>query len=138
MPVRQAVICRPLRTPVGRYGGSLRDVDAETLSETVVRAVLDNTALDPAVIDDCIFGHSYPSGETPAVGRVAALAAGLPVEVPGFQIDRRCGSGVQSICLAAMEVQTGVADVVLAGGVEHMSGVEVYAPSVPWGPEPGR
>jgi acetyl-CoA acetyltransferase family protein len=135
--VRQAVICSPLRTPVGRYGGTLRDVDAETLAETVVRAVLDNTNLDPAVVDDSIFGHSYPSGENPAVGRVAALAAGLPVEVPGCQIDRRCGSGLQAICLAAMEVQTGVADVILAGGVEHMSGVEFYAPSVRWGPNRG-
>jgi acetyl-CoA C-acetyltransferase len=137
MLVRQAVICSPLRTPVGRYGGTLRDVDAETLAETVVRAVLDRTNLDPAVVDDCIFGHSYPSGENPAVGRVAALAAGLPVEVPGIQIDRRCGSGVQAICLAAMEVQTGVADVVLAGGVEQMSGVEFYAPAVRWGPNRG-
>ena len=135
--MRQAVICSPVRTPVGRYGGSLRDVDAETLSETVVRAVLDNTGLDPAVVDDCIFGQSYPSGENPGVGRIAALAAGLPVEVPGLQLDRRCGSGVQAICLAAMEVQTGVADVVVAGGVEHMSGVEFYAPSVRWGPNRG-
>jgi len=135
--VRQAVICSPVRTPVGRYGGSLRDVDAETLSETVVRAVLDNTGLDPAVVDDCIFGQSYPSGENPGVGRIAALAAGLPVEVPGLQLDRRCGSGVQAICLAAMEVQTEVADIVLAGGVEHMSGVEFYAPSVRWGPNRG-
>jgi acetyl-CoA C-acetyltransferase len=112
-------------------------VDAETLSETVVRAVLDNTGLDPAVVDDCIFGQSYPSGENPGVGRIAALAAGLPVEVPGLQLDRRCGSGVQAICLAAMEVQTEVADIVLAGGVEHMSGVEFYAPSVRWGPNRG-
>jgi acetyl-CoA C-acetyltransferase len=112
-------------------------VDAETLSETVVRAVLDNTGLDPAAVDDCIFGQSYPSGENPGVGRIAALAAGLPVEVPGLQLDRRCGSGVQAICLAAMEVQTEVADVVLAGGVEHMSGVEFYAPSVRWGPNRG-
>ena len=135
--MRQAVICSPVRTPVGRYGGALRDVDAETLSETVIRAVLDNTNLDPAVVDDCIFGHSYPSGENPGVGRIAALAAGLPVEVPGLQLDRRCGSGVQAICLAAMEVQTGVADVVLAGGVEHMSGAEFYATSLRWGPNRG-
>jgi acetyl-CoA acetyltransferase family protein len=136
--VRQAVICSPVRTPVGRYGGALRDVDAETLSETVIRGVLDNMDLDPAVVDDCIFGQSYPSGENPGVGRIAALAAGLPVEVPGLQLDRRCGSGVQAICLAAMEVQTGVADVVLAGGVEHMSGAEFYATSLRWGPNRGN
>ena len=132
--MREAVICSPLRTPVGRYGGSLRDVDPETLAECVVRAVLERTGLDPNVVDDCIFGHCYPSGENPAVGRIAALAAGLPVEVPGFQLDRRCGSGLQSICLAAMEVQTGVAEVIIAGGVESMSGADFYATALRWGP----
>jgi acetyl-CoA acetyltransferase family protein len=136
--MRDAVICSPLRTPVGRYGGALRDVDAETLAETVVRAVLERTKLDPNVIDDCIFGHCYPSGENPDVGRIAALAAGLPVEVPGLQLDRRCGSGLQAVCLAAMEVQTGVAEVVLAGGVESMSTAEFYSTAVRWGPNRGN
>ena len=135
--MRDAVICSPLRTPVGRYGGALRDIDAEALAEAVVRAVLERTKLDPNVIDDCIFGHCYPSGENPAVGRIAALAAGLPVEVPGFQLDRRCGSGLQAICLAAMEVQTGVAEVVIAGGVESMSTAEFYSTAVRWGPNRG-
>lgn len=132
--MREAVICSPLRTPVGRYGGALRDVDAETLAECIVRAVLERTKLDPNVVDDCIFGHCYPSGENPAVGRIAALAAGLPIDVPGFQLDRRCGSGLQAICLAAMEVQTGVADVIIAGGVESMSGADFYTTSLRWGP----
>jgi acetyl-CoA C-acetyltransferase len=117
----------PLRTPVGRYGGALKDVDAETLASTVIQAVIERSGLDPNVVDDCILGQGYPSGESPAIGRTAALRAGLPIEVPGTQIDRRCGSGLQAICLAAMEVQTGVADVVLAGGVESMSNVEFYA-----------
>lgn len=82
-------------------------------------------------------GHSYPNAEAPATGRVVALAAGLPVEVTGLQIDRRCGSGLQSICFAAMEVQTGVADVVIAGGVESMSQVEFYSASARWGPNRG-
>ncbi len=132
--MREAVICSPLRTPVGRYGGTLRDVDAETLAECIVRAVLERTDLDPNAVDDCIFGQCYPNGESPAVGRIAALAAGLPIEVPGYQIDRRCGSGLQSICLAAMEVQTGVADLVLAGGVESMSTGEFYTTAMRWGP----
>ena len=136
--MRDAVICSPVRTPVGRYWGALRDVDVETLAATVVTAVLERTKLDPKVFDDCIFGHCYPNGETPAVGRLAALRAGLPVEVPGFQIDRRCGSGLQAICLAAMEVQTGVADVVLAGGVESMSSAEFYITSARWGPNRGN
>lgn len=135
--MREAVICSPLRTPVGRYGGRLREVDAETLAETVVRGLLECTSLDPGLVDDCIFGQCYPTMEHPAVGRVAALAAGLPVEVPGFQIDRRCGSGLQAICLAAMEVQTGAADVVIAGGVESMSSGDFYTTSVRWGPNRG-
>lgn len=136
--MREAVICSPVRTPVGRYGGALRDVSAETLAGIVVTAVLERAKIDPAVIEDCIFGHCYPNGETPAIGRIAALTAGLPVEVPGFQLDRRCGSGLQAICLAAMEVQTGVADVVLAGGVESMSQAEFYVNSMRWGPNRGN
>jgi len=135
--MREAVICSPLRTAVGRYGGSLRNVDAETLAETIVSGLLERTNLDPNVVDDCIFGQCYPTMESPAIGRIAALAGGLPVEVPGFQVDRRCGSGLQSICIAAMEVQTGVADVVLAGGVESMSTAYFYATSVRWGPNRG-
>ncbi len=135
--MRDAVICSPLRTPVGRYGGALRSVDAETLADTVVRAVMERTGLDPQAVEDCIFGHCYPNGETPAIGRIASLAAGLPVEVPGLQLDRRCGSALQAICLAAMQIQTGVADVVLAGGVESMSNAEFYTTSVRWGPNRG-
>ncbi len=135
--MRDAVICSPVRTPVGRYGGVLREVDPETLATTVVKAVIDRTGIDPSVIDDSIFGHCYPNGETPSIGRIAALAAGLPIEVPGFQLDRRCGSSLQAICLAAMEVQTGVSDVVLAGGVESMSSAEFYATGMRWGPNRG-
>src|SRR6188768_1405868 len=109
-----AVICMPLRTPVGRYQGALKEVEAEELASVVVKAVVERSGLDPALIEDCIMGQGYPSGESPAIGRTAVLRAGLPVEVPGTQIDRRCGSGLQAICVAAMEVQTGTADVVLA------------------------
>ncbi len=135
--MRDAVICSPVRTPVGRYGGALRDVDVETLAALVVTAVLERTKVAPEVFDDCVFGHCYPNGETPAIGRLAALRAGLPVEVPGCQVDRRCGSGLLAICVAAMEVQTGAADVVLAGGVESMSNVEFYIASARWGPNRG-
>jgi acetyl-CoA C-acetyltransferase len=77
--MREAVICTPLRTPVGRYGGALKDVDAETLASLVTKAVLERSGLDPAVVDDCILGQGYPSGESPAIGRTAALRAGLPI-----------------------------------------------------------
>lgn len=128
-----AVICSPLRTAVGKFGGAFRDVPATALAATVIRAVIDRTGLDAGVVDDVIFGQCYPNGEAPAIGRVAALDAGLPVEVPGLQVDRRCGSGLQAVLFAAMEVQTGVADVVLAGGAESMSGVELYSTNLRWG-----
>ena len=115
--MRDAVICSPLRTPVGRYGGVFRDVPATTLAATVIQAVLQRTGLDPALVDDVILGQCYPNGEAPAIGRVAALDAGLPVDVPGSQIDRRCGSALNAVVTAAMQVQTGISDVVLAGGV---------------------
>ena len=135
--MREAVICNPLRTPVGRYGGVFRDITVTALAATVIEALLERTQLDPTEIDDVVFGQCYPSGEAPAVGRVAALHAGLPVETPGLQIDRRCGSGLQAICYAAMQVQTGVADVVLAGGAESMSTVEFYSSAPRWGPNNG-
>src|SRR5579884_3660562 len=136
--MREAVICTPVRTPVGRLGGALRDVSAEELAALVVETVLQRSGLPPEQIDDCVFAHAYPSGETPNMGRLAALHAGLPVEVPGLQLDRRCGSGLQAICVAAMQVQTGVADVILAGGVESMSNAEFYTTQTRWGPNRGE
>ena len=136
--MRDALICGAVRTPVGRLGGVLRAVTAEELAGRVVAELVSRLALPPDAIEDVIFGQCYPNGENPAIGRLAALRAGLPVEVPGFQLDRRCGSGLQSICLAAMEVQTGVADLVLAGGVESMSNVEFYTLDMRWGPTRGH
>jgi acetyl-CoA C-acetyltransferase len=124
--MREAVICEPVRTPVGRYGGMFKDIPAATLAETVVAELVRRTKLDPAVIDDVIFGQCYPNGEAPAIGRIAALDAGLGVRVPGLQLDRRCGSGLQAVIDAAMRVQTGICDVVIAGGAESMSQAEHY------------
>ena len=135
--MRRAAIVSPLRTPIGAFGGSLKPVAVEELGAIVTRAVLQRTGLDPALIDDAIFAQSYTNGETPCTGRWVALQAGLPVGVPGMQLDRRCGSGVQAIALAAMMVQTGAADVVLAGGVESMSNVEYYSTSMRWGARAG-
>ena len=136
--LRDAVICEPLRTPVGRYGGVFRDVPAAELAATVIRALLERTGIEPAAVDDVILGQCYPSGEAPAIGRVAALDAGLPVEVPGFQLDRRCGSGLQAVLNAAMQVQTGVSDVVIAGGAESMSQAEFYTTGMRWGMRGGE
>ncbi|MBP2365316.1 acetyl-CoA C-acetyltransferase [Pseudonocardia parietis] len=135
--MRDAVICEPLRTPVGGFGGSLRDVPAHTLAATVIRAVIDRTGLDPAVVEDVVLGHCYPTMDAPAIGRVAALDAGLPVSVNGIQLDRRCGSGLQAVLYAAMQVQTGASDVVLAGGAESMSSASFYSTSMRWGVKGG-
>jgi acetyl-CoA C-acetyltransferase len=126
-----------LRTPVGAYGGALRPLPVEELGATVARAVMQRTGLDPARIEDVIFAQSYASGETPCTGRWVALQAGFPIEVAGMQLDRRCGGGVQAIATAAMMVQTGAADVVMAGGVESMSNVEYYTTDMRWGKRAG-
>jgi acetyl-CoA C-acetyltransferase len=135
--VREVAIVSPLRTAVGNFGGSLKDVSAAELGSTVIKAILDRTGLDPNVIDDVILGHGYASGEEPAIGRLCALKAGLPIEVPGYQLDRRCSSGLQSILNAAMMVQTNNADVVLAGGTESMSRVEFYSTQSRYGSRMG-
>jgi acetyl-CoA C-acetyltransferase len=131
--MRDAVVCEPVRTAVGAFGGMFRDVPAALLASTVIGALLDRTGLDPDRVDDVVLGQCYPNGEAPAIGRVAALDAGLSVRVPGMQLDRRCGSGLQAVLDAAMRVQTGVADVVIAGGVESMSQAEHYVLGARWG-----
>lgn len=125
--MRDAVICSPLRSPVGRFGGVLSMVRVEDLAAAVISALIEKTKITTLDIDDVVFGQGYPNGEAPALGRLAALNAGIGTEVPGFQLDRRCGSGLQAIIVAAMEVQTGAADLVLAGGADSMSQVEYYA-----------
>jgi len=100
--------------------------------------VVARTGSDPELIEDVSLAQSYANGEAPCIGRWAALQAGLPVSVPGFQLDRRCGGGLQAIVTAAMMVQTGAADVVLAGGVESMSNVEHYTTAMRWGARSGN
>ncbi|MGU3650790.1 acetyl-CoA C-acetyltransferase [Mycolicibacterium sp. A43C] len=119
------VICSPLRTPVGRMTGALSALTAAELATLTLRALIERTGLSE--IDDVILGNGYANGEAPALGRIAALDAGLGTDVPGLQIDRRCGSGLQAVLFAAGEVATGAARLVVAGGVESMSNVEHYA-----------
>jgi acetyl-CoA C-acetyltransferase len=135
--MKRAAIVSPLRTPVGAFGGALKGVPVEELGATVARAVVERTGLDPSRIDDVVFAQSYASGETPCTGRWVALQAGFPIEVAGMQLDRRCGGGVQALATAAMMVQTGAADVVMAGGVESMSNVEYYTTDMRWGKRAG-
>jgi acetyl-CoA C-acetyltransferase len=124
--MRRAAIVSPIRTPVGKYLGALSDIQAGDLAALILRTLVERTGIDPHRIDDVVMAQGYASGEAPCVARWAALAAGLPIEVPGYQLDRRCGGGLQAVVDAAMLVQTGAADVVVAGGVESMSNVEYY------------
>jgi acetyl-CoA C-acetyltransferase len=135
--MRDALICEPLRTPVGRFGGMFRDVSVTDLATTVIKALIERTGLPTDQVDDVLLGQAYANGEAPALGRVAALDAGLPIETPGLQIDRRCGSGLQAVIEASMMVQTGAADLVLAGGAESMSQTELYSTALRWGARSG-
>jgi acetyl-CoA C-acetyltransferase len=138
MTLRRAAIVSPLRTPVGKFLGSLSSVTAGELGAVIIRALVERTKVDPERIEDVVFAQGYGNAEAPAIGRWAALAAGLPISVPGYQVDRRCGSGLQSVIDAAMMVQTGAADVVIAGGVESMSNVEHYTTELRGGVRAGN
>ncbi|ODU07670.1 MAG: acetyl-CoA acetyltransferase [Pseudonocardia sp. SCN 72-86] len=133
----EAVICEPIRTAIGAFGGSLRTVPAHTLAATVIRALIDRTGLPADAVDDVLLGNCYPSMDAPAIGRVAALDAGLPETVGGLQVDRRCGSGLQAVLYAAMQVRTGVSEVVIAGGAESMSNAPFYSTAMRWGAKAG-
>ena len=124
--LRRAAIVSPVRTAVGKFQGGLASMTAGDLGAVILKALVARTRIDPEKIDDVVFAQGYGSGEAPCIARWSALAADLPITVPGYQLDRRCGSGLQAVIDAAMMVQTGAADVVVAGGVESMSNVEYY------------
>ena len=126
MTLKRAAIVAPIRTAVGKFGGALASMNAGQLGAVVLKALIERTGIDPARVDDVVFSQGYGNGEAPAIGHWSWLAAGLPLEVPGYQLDRRCGSGLQAVVNAALMVQTGMSDVVVAGGVESMSNVEYY------------
>ncbi|KLI07725.1 acetyl-CoA acetyltransferase [Mycolicibacterium conceptionense] len=123
----QVVICNPLRTPVGRMGGALAALTACELATLTLSELVARAGLGDQDVDDVILGQGYANGESPAIGRIAALDAGLGTRVPGLQVDRRCGSGLQAVLYAAGQVATGAARLVVAGGAESMSNVEHYA-----------
>ncbi|HWA62906.1 MAG TPA: acetyl-CoA C-acetyltransferase [Caulobacteraceae bacterium] len=135
--MKRAAIVSPIRTAVGKYLGALASVPAGELGATVLKALVARTGIDPERIDDVIFAQGYANGEAPCVARWSALAADLPITIPGYQLDRRCGSGLQAVIDAAMMVQTGAADVVVAGGVESMSQAEYYTTDMRQGARAG-
>ncbi|OBG66560.1 MULTISPECIES: acetyl-CoA C-acetyltransferase [unclassified Mycobacterium] len=131
--LREAVICEPVRTPIGRYGGMFSSLTAVDLGVTALKGLLERTGLAPDAVQDVILGHCYPNSDAPAIGRVVALDAGLPVTVPGMQVDRRCGSGLQAVIQACLQVGSGDQDLVVAGGCESMSNVAFYSTDMRWG-----
>jgi acetyl-CoA C-acetyltransferase len=120
--MRRAAIIAALRTPVGRYGGALKGVRPDDLAAHIIKAVIERTKIDPALIDDIYLGAANQAGEDNRnVARMAALLAGLPVSVPGATVNRLCASGLEAINIAARMIEAGHGDVFIAGGVESMS-----------------
>ena len=138
MTLRRAAIVAPIRTAVGKFGGALSSMSAGELGAVILKALVERSQIDPSRVDDVVFSQGYGNGEAPAIGHWSWLAAGLPLEVPGYQLDRSCGSGLQAVVNAAMMVQTGMADVVVAGGVESMSNVEHYSTDIRKGVRAGN
>lgn len=133
MSTREAVVCEPVRTPIGRYGGMFSSQSAVELGVAALTGLLDRTGVPREAVQDVILGHCYPNSEAPAIGRVVALDSGLPVTVPGMQVDRRCGSGLQAVIQACLQIQSGDHDLVIAGGAESMSNVAFYSTDMRWG-----
>ena len=135
------VICNPKRTAVGRYGGAFVGVPVQDLAGAVVNAVIEESGIDTSAIDDVIFGQAGPNGAAPALGRIISLDNQLGdggVSVPGMQLDRRCGSGLQAVATAAAHVAAGAADVIIAGGAESMSNTEYTVDGkIRWGAKGG-
>ncbi|MFK9094587.1 thiolase family protein [Bacillus salipaludis] len=124
--MRNVVIADGVRTAIGRMGGTLKDVEADFLSEKVMREALKRSNISGADVDEVVWGHAKQSSDVPNLARLAALRAELPIEVPGYTVHRQCGSGLQAINNAAQEIMCGLSDIVLAGGAESMSTAPYY------------
>lgn len=132
--MENVVIASGVRTPIGRYGGALRDVPVYKFTSLVLNEAVKRAKIEPAWVDDVIMGQSYQNGECANGARMALLEAGWPHEVPGVTMDRRCCSGLDSIFFGVMKIQTGNADIIVAGGMESMSQAELYIPGdIRWG-----
>ena len=133
MPNREVVLCHPLRTAIGTYGGSLKSTPATDLGAAVVKATLDRAGLDPGKIDAVVMGNVIQAGNKMNPARQAAIHGGLPVEVPAMTVNRVCGSGAQAIASAAQEIWLGHADAAIAGGMENMDMAPYLMSGGRWG-----
>jgi len=132
--MNQPVIISAVRTPVGRYMGALKDVEAYDLASLVLNEAVKRASLQPDQVDEVIMGQSYQNGEYVNIARMALLKAGWPETIPGITIDRRCCTGLDVVRYAASLIISGQAEIIVAGGVESMSNAEFYLPgSIKWG-----
>lgn len=135
--MREAVIVAAVRTPIGSYGGSLKDISAVDLGVTAVKGALEKINLDPTLVDEVIFGNVLGAGLGQNVARQVSIKSGLPVTTPSFTINKVCGSGLKTISLAAQAILLGDADVVIAGGTENMSQAPYVIQNQRWGSRMG-
>ena len=132
--MENVVIVSSVRTPIGRYGGALRDIPVYRLASQALNEAVKRAQIDPKLVDDVIMGQSYQNGECANGARMALLDAGWPDTVPGVVLDRRCCSGLDAIFFGVMKIQTENADIIVAGGMESMSQAELYIPGdIKWG-----
>lgn len=133
MTHNQVVLCSPVRTAIGTYGGSLKDLPATELGATTIRATLERSSLDPSLIQAVVMGQVVQAGTRMNPARQAAIGAGIPVDVPAMTVNRVCGSGAQSIASAAQEVMLGHLDCAVAGGMENMDQAPYLVQRGRWG-----
>jgi len=132
--VRETVVIAGVRTPVGRYLGALRTVEAFDLASLVLNEVTKRAKLRPDMVDEVILGQSYQNGEYVNIARMGLLKAGWPDSIPGVTVDRRCCTGLDVVRLASSLIRSGDAEIIVAGGVESMSNAEFYIPGhIKWG-----
>ena len=131
--MKDVVIVSGCRTAIGAFGGTLRDSHATTLASVTMKEAINRAGIDPAIIDDVRYGCCLEPSDSLNTTRVAALLAGVPDSVPAVTINRVCISGMEAVISGMASIQAGMSDVILAGGVEHMSGVAYRVPSARWG-----
>jgi acetyl-CoA C-acetyltransferase len=131
--MKEVVIVDAVRTPVGNHGGMLRDLDSVALAQTVIKGILERTKIDPSALTEVIFGCVFQSSDAPNIARVAALKAGIPMEVPAYTVARNCDSGMDAIVNAWRGIQVGDGDMYLVGGVESMSNIPYLVRGARWG-----
>ncbi len=131
--MKEIFIAGAVRTPIGTHGGALRSLRAQDLAEIVFRAVFERTGVDPAALDEVILGNIGQPSDAANIGRVAALMAGVPMEVPGFTVARNCASGIQSITSAVQAINSDDGELYLVGGTESMSNIPYIIKNARWG-----